>query len=275
MPHCAPSQATRTSALPYSPEQARITQGWDRATFSISKHKHIGLVAGLFTGVVAKQKGVAVDTEQQDAFHTHTPQPWPVSSSGNDLTSFSQGFAQDRDAFAAEAAKMLESFVDAFIEFPKPLVAAVNGPAFGIAATTIGLCDFVYASPQAFFATPFVSLGQSPEGCSSLTFPAVMGHAKANEVLLMGKRLSAQEAAACGFVSEVIEHDDLKSTVAMRARKLASMPPQSLQLTKGVIRSLAVPALKDANRRECELLRERWVSDECAQALLEFVNKNQ
>lgn len=76
---------------------------------------------------------------------------------------------------AEESAKRMTTFVAAFIDFSKPLIAAVNGPCIGIAATTLGLCDQVYASPTAWFQTPFSQLGQSPEGCSSYTFPKMMG----------------------------------------------------------------------------------------------------
>ena len=74
------------------------------------------------------------------------------------------------------------ALVSAFIDFPKPLIAAVNGPAIGIATTTLGLCDFVYASENAWFYTPFTELGLCPEGCSSVTFPQIVGPIRASDV---------------------------------------------------------------------------------------------
>ena len=70
------------------------------------------------------------------------------------------------------------NFVQQFMDFPKPLIAAVNGPAKGISITIMGLFGLIYAWDKATFHTPFMELGQSPEGCSSFMFPRIMGPAK-------------------------------------------------------------------------------------------------
>lgn len=62
-----------------------------------------------------------------------------------------------------------------FIDFPKPLIVAINGPAVGAGVTSSACCDYVLSVPEATFWTPFKSLGITPEGCSSVTFPERCG----------------------------------------------------------------------------------------------------
>ena len=79
---------------------------------------------------------------------------------------------------------MLIDFVDAFINFEKPLIAGVNGPAIGIGVTTLALCDLVLAASNSTFQCPFTKIGQSPEGTSSYSMPAILGPSGASELLL-------------------------------------------------------------------------------------------
>ncbi|RZF39627.1 hypothetical protein LSTR_LSTR001148 [Laodelphax striatellus] len=98
-------------------------------------------------------------------------------SSGNDIKGYmTDGF--DFEKQSQEAATILERFVASFVNHSKILIAVVNGPAIGIAATTLALCDYVIASDKAYFYTPFTSLGLSPEGCSTHTFPRLLGTRK-------------------------------------------------------------------------------------------------
>lgn len=69
----------------------------------------------------------------------------------------------------------LRTFINTFIQFRKPIVAAVNGPALGLGAAILPLCDVVWANEKAWFQTPYMSYGQTPDACSSFTFPRVMG----------------------------------------------------------------------------------------------------
>lgn len=93
----------------------------------------------------------------------------------------------------------------AFYSHSKILVVALNGPIVGLAAALCAFADFIYCTPTTYLLTPFSSLGLVAEGGASLAFVRRMGITKANEALLMSKRIPAEELLACGYVNKVIE----------------------------------------------------------------------
>ncbi len=97
-----------------------------------------------------------------------------------------------------------------FINFPKPILAAVNGPAFGAGVTTATLCDGLIASERATFSTPFARLGVCPEGCSSILFERLMGAQAAERMLgAEGWAPTGQEAFDVGLAQWVVPHETL------------------------------------------------------------------
>ncbi|XP_053570672.1 enoyl-CoA delta isomerase 2 isoform X2 [Bombina bombina] len=190
--------------------------------------------------------------------------------SGNDLNNFTNIPPEGKEKMAKDAAVLLEGFVSSFIDFPKPLIAVVNGPAVGISVTILGLFDLVYATDRATFHTPFSQLGQTPEGCSSYTFPKIMGLAKASEVLLFNKKLTAHEACKLGLVTEVFPDSTFQREVWEKLKVYSSLPKNSLAFSKQLIRSTEKEKLHAVNVQECERLIERWLSDECMNAIISF-----
>jgi len=87
---------------------------------------------------------------------------------------------------------------------PKILVVALNGPVVGLSAAIIAFADFIYATPHTFILTPFSSLGLVAEGGASRAFVERLGISKANEALIMSKRISIDELTSTGFVNKVI-----------------------------------------------------------------------
>ncbi|PIK59841.1 putative enoyl-CoA delta isomerase 2, mitochondrial [Apostichopus japonicus] len=193
--------------------------------------------------------------------------------SGNDLTNFQD--QQDRGGSMEENLKygsdLLESFVRAFIDFPKQLIAAVNGPAVGIAVTTLGLVDVVYASDKATFNTPFTTLGQCAEGCSSYTFSKIMGPSLASEVLYFGRKLTAQDAKRCGLVADVFPAGSFRDEVDRRVNEYAKLPPKTLMAAKKLCRDVDRARLHQAVTSELKTLNVLWVSEECMQGVMNFL----
>lgn len=190
--------------------------------------------------------------------------------SGNDLTNFTKIPEGGVEDMAKRGGDLLRKYVKAYIDFPKPLVAVVNGPAVGVSVTVLGLFDLVYATERATFHTPFSQLGQSAEGCSSYTFPKLMGTAKASELLLFNKKVTAVQACELGLVTEVFPDSSFQSEVWSRLKAYAKLPPNSLSLSKQLIRSNEKERLYAVNDAEVERLMERWTSEECFNAVMNF-----
>ena len=104
-----------------------------------------------------------------------------------------------------------EALFNMFIDFPKPILIAVNGPAIGASVTSATLCDAIIASEKATFSTPFARLGVTPEGCSSVLFPRLIGQSNAHRMLgEEGWVPTAEEALEIGLVDKVVPHESLR-----------------------------------------------------------------
>jgi enoyl-CoA hydratase/carnithine racemase len=104
--------------------------------------------------------------------------------------------------------KPVGQFMYTLISYPKLLAAAVNGPAVGIGVTLLMHCDIVHCTTTATFWLPFTRLALVPELCSSITFTETFGLSKANELLVLGKKINAQTAYEWNLCSKVITNYD-------------------------------------------------------------------
>ncbi|CAF0818143.1 unnamed protein product [Brachionus calyciflorus] len=191
--------------------------------------------------------------------------------SGNDLTNFStQAAMNDIKKAAQEGGVLLENFVNSFINFPKPLVALVNGPAVGISVTILGLFDMVLASDKATFNAPFTKIAQSPEACSSYTFAKMMGPIKAAEFLLFNRKLTAQEAFERNLVTEIIPHDAFQVTAWKKIEDFSKLPKESLLESRKLMKDAEKEVLRQINKKEVEVLVGRWSSNEFVRVIMEF-----
>jgi enoyl-CoA hydratase/carnithine racemase len=127
-------------------------------------------------------------------------------------------------------------FLRALATFPKPMLAAVCGPAVGIGTTMLFHCDLVYAGDNAAFSMPFVNLGVCPEAASSLLAPQMLGYHRAAEALLLGEPFMAEAALEVGLVNRVVPPTEANGVAQAAARKLAAKPLSSLMQTKRLMK---------------------------------------
>ena len=165
---------------------------------------------------------------------------------------------------------------DMFINFSKPIGAAVNGPAIGAAVTTATLTDVLVAGERATFSVPFAKVGLPAEGCSSVTFAEWMGEANAERMLgVEGWVPTAEEARAAGFPIQDIVAGDNAAVVARAhelveaqiatggrsvdaaevARRLKVNADESAKLANAVMSPRFLLAMRDFNQRKPSIAR--------------------
>jgi len=156
-----------------------------------------------------------------------------IFSAGNDIADF-----RDTPKAAQQPAeeRPVWRFLRGIATFPKPLVAAVCGPAVGVGTTMLLHCDLVYAGDNAAFSVPFVNLGLCPEAASSLLLPQMFGHHRAAEALLLGEPFMAEAALEVGLVNRVVPPTECNAIAQQQARKLAAKPLSALIETKRLMK---------------------------------------
>jgi enoyl-CoA hydratase/carnithine racemase len=152
-----------------------------------------------------------------------------IFTAGNDIADFlhQPPAGQDSPVFR---------FLRGLAQFPKPLVAAVCGPAVGVGTTLLFHCDLVYAGDNAAFSMPFVNLGLCPEAASSLLVPQMLGYHRAAEALLLGEPFMAEAALEVGLVNRVLPPLEAAGYAQSIARKLAAKPISALMETKRLMK---------------------------------------
>jgi enoyl-CoA hydratase/carnithine racemase len=163
--------------------------------------------------------------------------------------------------------------MNAFVNFDKPLVAAVQGAAIGGGTTMLTHCDFVYAGESAKFQMPFINLAVVPEFGSSYSVPARIGHLRAAELILLGGPFDARRAVELGLATEVVSDKDLLARATETARKLAAKPAAALQASKKLMKQPFREQIKAAIKAENEEFSAQVRSADAKEALTAFLEK--
>src|SRR5690606_21490620 len=159
------------------------------------------------------------------------------------------------------------------LDFPKPLIAAVDGLAVGMAVTILPYFDMVYASERAEFMTPFSKLGLSIEYGGSFTFPRLIGRQRTNELIFRGNRVDARTLEAWGFLTRVFSNEDFAAEVERIAREIAAHPPEAVRASKRLIQRGEQVSFEEAVRDELEELSRRFKSPEMREAVGAFLKR--
>ena len=189
-----------------------------------------------------------------------------VFTAGNDIKDFLEHPPTSTDA-------PVFRFLRQLVSFPKPLIAAVAGPAVGVGTTMLFHCDLVYAGDNAAFAMPFVNLGLCPEAGSSLLAPQLVGHQRAAELLLLGEPFLAETARDLGLVNRITAPTEVNELAGAQARRLASKPMSSLLETKRLLKQGQQAALLERVAEEAAVFARMLGEPAAREAFTAFMEK--
>ena len=197
-------------------------------------------------------------------------------SSGADLKA---GFEPAEDDGMPDIRKELHEIYHPVIagirRLPKPVVAAVNGPAVGIGCSLALSCDLVMAAESAFLGLAFVNIGLMPDGGSTAFVPPAVGKARAFQMALLGERVSAQQALEWGLVNWVHPDDALMDEANTLVEGLAAGPTRSYASSKRALNQFIYGDLDAQLDLEAELQHALGRSDDFLEGAAAFVQKRQ
>jgi enoyl-CoA hydratase/carnithine racemase len=164
-------------------------------------------------------------------------------------------------------------FMFAMAEFPKPIIAAVCGPAVGIGTTLLMHCEMVLAGDNAAFAMPFINLGVCPENASSLLAPQIFGYQRAAELLLLGEAFNADTALEIGLVNKILPPSEVNISAQALAKKLAAKPLSSILATKALLKKTQMAQITQAITDEAKTFGQMLGEPAAKEAMSAFMEK--
>jgi enoyl-CoA hydratase/carnithine racemase len=161
----------------------------------------------------------------------------------------------------------------AFIQYPKPIIAAINGLSYGFGLTVALTCDIRLASERANFSCAFVRIGVTPEFCSTYFLPRLIGYGKAAELILTARPFDAREAFEIGVINQVFPHHRLIPEAKKMAKKIASLPPIAVQKSKEILRHGMQSTLEQVIQYEFAAFLDCMKTDEHRSALNKLISQ--
>jgi enoyl-CoA hydratase/carnithine racemase len=176
---------------------------------------------------------------------------------------------EGKDIFAIYA-----SLLNRIVSFPKPTVARVKGFCLAGGMGFMLSCDIVIASDDSKFGTPEVNVGLWPMMIGALIFRNVL-QKKAMEMILLGERMSAQEALSMGLITRVVPAGELDAEVKKVLVSLASKSPIGMKIGKEAFYSMANLTLRDALQFLSEKLKEIVSTEDAKEGITAFIEKRE
>jgi 2-(1,2-epoxy-1,2-dihydrophenyl)acetyl-CoA isomerase len=194
-------------------------------------------------------------------------------SSGADLKEQRSADDGGMPDLSARLKEIYHPIITALREMPKPVVAAVNGPAVGIGCSLALAADLIVAAESAYFLLAFVNIGLVPDGGSTAFLPARVGYARAAEMAMLGERVPAEQALDWGLINSVVPDGELDSAASELLDRLANGPTRSYAGAKRLLNRRMYADLAGQLNAEAEAQKEQGSSEDFVEGVIAFVEK--
>jgi 2-(1,2-epoxy-1,2-dihydrophenyl)acetyl-CoA isomerase len=197
-------------------------------------------------------------------------------SSGADVKQMlEEGSAGERPDVDKLLRERYHPIIKGIRELPKPVVAAVNGPAVGIGCSLALACDLIWAAESAIFGLAFVNIGLVPDGGSTFLVPVAAGKARALEMALLGDPIPASQALEWGLINRVVPDGDLLDDGRKLARRLAAGPTRSYANSKRALNNSMMRMMDEQLDLEAQIQGEMTNSTDFIEGISAFVQKRE
>ncbi|OCC25621.1 enoyl-CoA hydratase [Croceicoccus estronivorus] len=176
-------------------------------------------------------------------------------SGGHDVGGFTRGLSiapEEKPSFA---------FMQALSMFPKPVIAALNGNAVGIAATMLLHCDLVFAVPDCRLVFPFTKMGLIPEFASTHFLPRLIGHQRAMALFLTQGQCTAERAVEWGIINATVPAAEMLGVIAETTATISGLSLEAVMETKRLVKADGQAAVQDAIGDEARTFHRLLQSD--------------
>lgn len=194
-------------------------------------------------------------------------------SSGADLKQGFEPTEQGHPDVYTRLTQVYHPVITTIRRMPKPVIAAVNGPAVGIGCSLALSCDLVVAAESSYLLLAFVNIGLVPDGGSSLFIPARAGFTRSAEMALLGEEVPARQALEWNLVNRVVADADFPAAIEELAARFAAGPTRSFAGTKRQLNASLYPHMDEQLELEATIQQEMAASGDFVEGVTAFVQK--
>jgi enoyl-CoA hydratase len=191
---------------------------------------------------------------------------------GGDIPGFIQSY--ESPIHRRESMRGAQRLLNAMLECPKPMIAAINGPAIGLGCSVAISCDTVFVNEDTFMADPHVNIALVAGDGGAVQWPLFMSVLKAKYYLLTGDRIPAKECVEIGLANFAVPAGELLEKAVALGQRLAEKPQQAIEETKRAVNLHIQQATLMVSPFACAAEQESFATEDIKKAIESFSSRD-